>query len=170
MGNGIIYGYLLNPEEDRLFGDIFNKLMGYEMFKYLKKMYPLADHCSISDAVAGSGCLKLVQLSPKSDVSLALLDDVYRALWKKICSAECSPELLEKIANREAVTRRVRFTDLGKVYETLLAACLKGVDVNNSPSTKIKNANPKEIKSFLEEVFHRRKVFWITTKFRADDQ
>ncbi|MDR3151490.1 MAG: hypothetical protein LBT67_01390, partial [Holosporaceae bacterium] len=91
MSSGIIYGYLLNPEEDRLFGDIFSKLMGHEMFKYLKKMYPMANSSNIFDAVARSGCLKLVQLSPRSDVSLVSLDNVYRAFWKKICSAECSP-------------------------------------------------------------------------------
>ncbi|MDR1361881.1 MAG: hypothetical protein LBJ16_01540 [Holosporaceae bacterium] len=169
MRNGIIYGYLLDAEENKQFGNVFNKLLAHEMFKHFKKTYPLIMGYEVTDAGISNGRLKLVKLYPRSDVPLASLENAYRLFEKKACSVEYAPEFFSKIAYEQSVTRRIFLTNLQEAYAAILKACLRGENIANSEATKNSQANPTEIKKFLGKVFNKEKIFKITTKFKADN-
>ncbi|GHU17585.1 hypothetical protein FACS189472_04700 [Alphaproteobacteria bacterium] len=169
MGTSIRYGYVLSAEENSKFGETFDHMLSHEMQKFFCGVYPLCDFC-ISTPAGNGGCLKLITLYPKYDISLKTLANSYGAFVRKMSTMEITPDSIKKIAERESMDNSFVFANLGTMYNVILDAFINGMDVNHiySIANDIIAVNTKEFRAFVEKMFRQNPIFRITTKFKRD--
>ncbi|GHT91298.1 hypothetical protein FACS1894122_03470 [Alphaproteobacteria bacterium] len=169
MGNSIRYGYILSPEENLKFGEILDEILQHEMQKFFCGTYPLCDF-RISAPEGNGGCLKLIYLHPKQDVSLKMLGDSYGAFVRKISTMEITADSIKKIAERKNIANSFISVDLRDMYEVILDAFINNRDVNYiySIANDITAVNAKEFRTFIEKMLRQNSIFKITTKSKRD--
>ncbi|GHU13063.1 hypothetical protein FACS189449_07900 [Alphaproteobacteria bacterium] len=169
MGNSITHGYVLSAEEKLKFGTTLDYILQHEMQKFFCGVYPVCNF-RIGTSVGNGGCLKLISMYPKQDISLKALNDSYGAFVRKMSTMEVTSDSLNKIAERENTAINFISMDLRDMYNIILDAFMNNRNVNYlySIADDIKAVNAKEFRAFVEKMFRQNSIFKITTKFKRD--
>jgi hypothetical protein len=165
--NQLVYVYQV-PKDEILDGIFFN-IMKHEMFSFLCKSNDVLGNYMIEN-IHGTKNVKIISMLPKKDVSLNYLRTMYDIFINRFLSKGVDANRLDYIANMVKIRSEIAFSNIFTVYAILKDACINGYDPNHVQKIpeKIKNINPKDMKSSFEKILRHNLISKITTRFKLD--
>ncbi|MDR0753107.1 MAG: hypothetical protein LBE95_00315 [Holosporaceae bacterium] len=144
IGRSVRYFYKI-PSKDLVFSEAFFRIFHYELFDFFEKANQLVSDYESLNTINNGDCVRQVALYPKSDVSLATIQQTYDVFVKRICKREIPANTFLKIKQLKEFSNQFLLADLYAVYRKIKSDNLNGLNTETPlENSKLFNALGKK--------------------------
>jgi predicted Zn-dependent peptidase len=127
VGRSVRYFYKI-PSKDLVFAEAFFHIFHYELFDFFEKANQLISDYESFYIINNGDCIRQIILYPKSDVSLATIQQMYNVFVERVCKQEIPASIFLKIQQLREFSNQFLLADLDAVYHKIKNDNLNGLN------------------------------------------
>ncbi len=143
-------------------------IINYQIFSYLQKYSSIINCYDFSEFTYGGRYFLKFSAQVKSDVALKQFEELYKNVLSIIKSKPIPKEILKTVAKIAYYSDKDTQSHSSLIYKDIINGYMEQIPPYFSVKHNVLDITQKEIQKFIEEIFEKRFILKLVSKYKAE--